>query len=131
MLLLPFSAGAAGMCQIKKTDKLYNRHNVYAFNDKKDKATLRKELESICACESSYPGGPEQPQHYEKDKTTVRYGRVTPNDTGLCQISKTYHEAKSNSMGYDIDTPYGNIKYANYLYRKHGETPWNASSGCH
>jgi len=116
---------------VKETDKLYNRHKVYAFNDKKEMAVLKKELEPICACESSYPGGKETPRHYEKDKTTVRYGRVTPSDTGLCQINKRINGWKADQLGYDIETPYGNIKMANYLYEKYGEMPWDASSGCH
>jgi len=94
-------------------------------------AVLKKELEPICACESSYPGGKETPRHYEKDKTTVRYGRVTPSDTGLCQINKRINGWKADQLGYDIETPYGNIKMANYLYEKYGEMPWDASSGCH
>jgi len=119
------------LCIVKETDKLYNRQNIYAFNSNGDKATLKKELESICACESSYPGGKETPRHYEKDKTTVRYGRVTPSDVGMCQINERINGWKADQLGYDIETPYGNIKMANYLYEKYGEMPWYASSGCH
>lgn len=120
------------MCVDYQTDKLYHDKSgvPYAFNTNGEKARLNPNLVDVCACESSYPGGKETPRHYEKDKTTVRYGRVTPGDTGLCQINKPINGWKAQELGYEIEKPYGNIKMANYLYEKYGLSPWSASGMC-
>lgn len=119
------------MCMEKRTDRLYHGEYYYAFNEKGERLKLAAPLESVCACESSYPGGREVPRHYEKDGETVRYGRITPGDTGMCQINVPIHKANIKEMGLNVHTPYGNIAYANYLYEKHGEQPWQASGQCH
>lgn len=126
-ILLATPAHAQNQCF--QPDKLYNRDNVFAVNESGDVAVLRKQLVEICTCESSYSG--EQPRHYEKDGETVRYGRVTPKDRGLCQINEYWHKDTAESLGWDIETPYGNIKYANHLYSKEGEYPWRYSGNCH
>lgn len=109
---------------------LYQDDGVYTYNKQGKKATLNPNLVSVCACESSYPGGKEVPRHYEKDGA-VRYGRITSGDTGLCQINEPIHGKTAEKLGWNIDTPYGNIRYANYLYRNYGEKPWTASAECH
>lgn len=86
-------------------------------------------LKRICSCEST--GKPyNEPQHYEADGVTVRYGRVNPRDTGMCQINLDYHQASAEAMGLDLFTPYGNATYANILFDQQGSTPWNWSRSC-
>jgi len=94
-----------------------------------EKETLHPSLKKVCSCEST--GRPDkEPQHYENDGVTVRYGRINPLDKGLCQINLFYHEETATKMGLDLLKEEDNIKYANYLYEKEGLTPWRYSSSC-
>lgn len=90
---------------------------------------LYPELKRICACESA--GRPDaEPQHFEADGVTVRYGRVNPLDIGMCQINLRYHEATAVIMGLDVFLEADNIAYANWLYETQGTRPWRDSSAC-
>lgn len=88
-----------------------------------------EELKRICSCESAFELGGE-PQHYELDGVTVRTGRVNPDDRGMCQINAYYHRDTATSLGWDIETPEGNKKYAEWLYEREGNTPWSWSRHC-
>lgn len=101
----------------------------YAYNERGDRAVLKGELRDICRCESN--SGGVYPKHYESDGVTVLSGRITPSDRGMCQINEYWHGDKALSKGYDIETPYGNIKYANDLYSRQGYYPWRYSGNCH
>lgn len=90
---------------------------------------LQGELKRICACESTGSATAE-PQHFEADGYTVRYGRINPQDRGICQINAHYHRDTALSLGLDIETEQGNIAYAQYLYRTQGNQPWFWSKGC-
>jgi len=86
-------------------------------------------LKRVCGCESA--GDPNaEPQHYEADGVTVRYGRINSQDVGMCQINLYYHEATAIKMGLDLFNREDNIRYANYLYETQGLTPWNWSKKC-
>lgn len=90
---------------------------------------LLEPLKRICACESA--GNPNRvPQHYESDGVTVLTGRITPKDTGMCQINLDYHERQAQRMGLDLHDPHDNVEYANWLYRNEGAQPWSASASC-
>lgn len=92
---------------------------------------LDNTLKPVCACESSYEGGASgTPQQFEKDGVTVRYGRVNPADRGMCQINATIHRDSALKLGMDIETTEGNIKFANYLYKTQGLSPWAWSKPC-
>lgn len=91
-------------------------------------ATLRPELEKICACESG-DGTIGSARQFKNDGTLI-IGIVDNDDRGMCQINRRYHKDTAESMGLDIDTEQGNIKYANYLYETQGSKPWNASKKC-
>jgi len=49
----------------------------------------------------------------------------------MCQINQRYHKDTAERLGWNIETPYGNIKYANWLYERKGAYPWRASGHCH
>lgn len=89
---------------------------------------LRPELVPVCACESSYEGRSwGTPQQFEPDGKTVRYGRVDPQDRGMCQISRRYHAKAADALGLDLDSEAGNIAYANLLFEQSGFKPWTWS----
>jgi hypothetical protein len=97
----------------------------------KDRAyeLLEPQLKKICACEST--GDPDGiPQHYERDGVTVLTGRVTPADKGMCQISLDYHKKNAERMNLNVEDPFDNVAYANWLYEQEGTRPWNASRKC-
>lgn len=95
-----------------------------------EKIELDPELAVICSCESKgIPDG--KPNHYESDGVTVLTGRVEPRDRGMCQINSYYWGAKATELGYDIETPNGNIQMANFIYETQGSQPWSASKKCH
>ncbi len=54
-------------------------------------------------------------------------GVAVKEDTGVFQINKTYHLARSQRLGYDIDTLAGNMAYARRLYEESGPQPWASS----
>lgn len=57
-------------------------------------------------------------------------GRVVPEDTGVMQVNKTYHEATAKKLGMNLDTLDGNLAYGKYLYERQGVQPWSASKPC-
>lgn len=94
-----------------------------------NKAILRPELEKICACESGN-GTPGSARQFYEDGTLVT-GKIDPDDRGICQVNLRYHGETAKNMGLDLDTEYGNITYANWLYEKQGSRPWRWSQKCH
>ena len=93
---------------------------------------LAPALVPICACESSYEGTKEgNPQQFEPDGKTVRYGRENSSDRGMCQINRRYWGEQSKELGFDIETEQGNIKMANWIYEHEGTKPWGWSKSCH
>lgn len=85
----------------------------------------------MCACESSFEGtATGTPRQFEPDGKTVRYGRVDPDDRGMCQINRRYHGEAAKALGLDLETADGNASFANHLYRTQGLTPWKWSRGC-
>lgn len=97
----------------------------------KDRAyeLLDPKLKRICACEST--GDPEGiPQHYERDGVTVLKGRITPEDKGMCQINEFFHARNAKSLDLNIEDPFDNVAYANWLYEHEGDKPWSASAKC-
>lgn len=93
-----------------------------------NKAILRPELERICACESG-DGTPGSARQFYDDGTLV-IGKIDPDDRGKCQINRRYHGQTAKNMGLDLDTEYGNVTYANWLYEKQGNVPWRWSASC-
>ncbi len=79
-------------------------------------------LLAIAQCESSF-------RHYDTDGTVLR-GAVNPADVGLMQINEKYHGDKAVELGFDLETPEGNMQYAKWLYEKEGGQPWISSSSC-
>ena len=96
-----------------------------------ERVELYPDMVPICACESSYEGTRYgKPQQFEKDGVTVRYGRVNPDDRGMCQINTKYWLKQSLDLGWDIETEDGNIRMANWIYDHHGTQPWSWSKSC-
>jgi len=77
----------------------------------------------IAMCESHFA-------QYEGNGKDVLRGKVNPHDIGIMQINEIYHRANAEKLGYDIDTPDGNIAYGLWLYNHYGTAPWNASKKC-
>lgn len=91
---------------------------------------LAPKLKVICACESA--GRPDAvPQQYERDGVTVLTGKVTPEDTGMCQINTRFWGAEARRLGLDLNDPHDNVEMANYIYRQYGARPWYPSKACH
>lgn len=91
-------------------------------------ATLYPALKPVCSCESGN-GKYGEPKQFNPDGS-VRFGKINPLDTGMCQINQKYWLAKSKELGFDIFTEQGNIKMANWIYEKQGLTPWDWSKEC-
>ena len=83
---------------------------------------LIRPLKIVAFCESGL-------RHYDEFDHLVR-GAQTPNDIGVMQIKTTVHGLNAKRLGFDLKTPEGNVGYANWLYRKEGLRPWNASRSC-
>ncbi|MGB8816216.1 MAG: hypothetical protein WCC74_03245 [Minisyncoccia bacterium] len=79
-------------------------------------------LLDIAFCESSL-------RHYNTDGEVLR-GKVNSADMGLMQINTKYHAEKASELGFDLETPEGNMQYAKWLYDKEGGQPWISSSKC-
>lgn len=77
---------------------------------------------AVAKCESHY-------RHTVSDGSVLR-GRVDPDDTGVMQINKRYHEDTAIKLGLNLDDIYDNMAYARYLYEKQGTQPWSASAPC-
>lgn len=99
-------------------------HNATSTTQKaiEKKAIMNPALLEVARCESGL-------KQFNPDGTVVR-GKVNPHDIGILQINSDYHEATAISMGYDIYTEEGNIRYGNHLYETQGLTPWNWSKPC-
>ena len=76
----------------------------------------------IARCESTF-------RHTLADGSVLQ-GRVDPDDTGVMQINKFFHEKTALSMQLDVDDIYHNMAYARYLYETQGTQPWSASMPC-
>ena len=79
-------------------------------------------LLDIALCESSL-------RHYNADGEVLR-GKINSADIGLMQINEKYHAEKAFELGFDLETPEGNMQYAKWLYDKEGGQPWISSSKC-
>jgi hypothetical protein len=80
---------------------------------------LREELKPVCGCESGH-------RQYREDGTLLV---SDTNDSGYCQINGI-HKPEAASLGMNIETLEGNIKFANFLFDREGYTPWEASRSC-
>ena len=87
-----------------------------------DEVRLYPVMENICTCESG--------KQFHPDGTVVK-GVVNPLDIGMCQINLKYHGEAAESLGFDVFTEVGNIRYTNYLYDQQGAQPWYLSRSCH
>lgn len=76
----------------------------------------------IARCESQF-------KHYHTDGT-VRKNHQGSSATGLMQIMASIHRKPATALGFDINTPEGNLAYARYLYEDRGLAPWLASKHC-
>ncbi|MBU6370522.1 MAG: hypothetical protein KGH93_01915 [Patescibacteria group bacterium] len=79
-------------------------------------------LANIAGCESRF-------RQYDK-RGNVLVGAVNKGDIGVMQINTYYQGKKAAELGYDLDTPEGNMAYGKYLYEKEGTKPWDSSSAC-
>ena len=75
-------------------------------------------LKSIVKCESSW-------QQYRKDGSVV----VSSGNIGLAQINKLAHEKTYKQINLDPYNPYDNLKFAIFLYKRDGISPWLKWSG--
>ncbi len=64
------------------------------------------------------------------DSGNVLRGGTDNKMIGIFQIYDDIHRAKAKSMDMDIDTVDGNIKYAQYLYKREKTNPWISSMPC-
>jgi len=69
-------------------------------------------------------------KQYEEDGETVLRGRVNKFDIGICQINELYHQKRIDTLGVDIYTEGGNIRYAKDLFDRQGAGPWIWSKSC-
>ncbi|MBM3272395.1 hypothetical protein FJY94_03935 [Candidatus Kaiserbacteria bacterium] len=76
----------------------------------------------VARCESEF-------RHYHTDGT-VRKNMQGSSATGVLQIMASIHRKTAANLGFDIDTPEGNMQYARHLYEKNGTWPWLASKYC-
>jgi hypothetical protein len=76
----------------------------------------------VARCESTF-------RHTLADGSVLQ-GRVDPDDTGVMQINKFFHEETAVAMQLNLDDIYHNMAYARYLYERQGTQPWSASMPC-
>ncbi|HEY4476838.1 MAG TPA: transglycosylase SLT domain-containing protein [Candidatus Paceibacterota bacterium] len=76
----------------------------------------------IARCESRL-------QQFRADGSLVR-GNKNPSDVGIFQINEKYHLEQSQTKGFDIYTPAGNIEYAMWLIKNDGDRHWRWSQSC-
>lgn len=79
-------------------------------------------LKKIAFCES-------ESQQFGKDGRLYR-GWIDPDDIGVFQVNRRYHEDRMVELGYSIYKTQDNIDYAILLYKDQGSAPWNASRPC-
>lgn len=80
-------------------------------------ASIPTILQKIGECESGN-------NQFRSDGTVVR--NAGSSATGRFQIMSSLHRANAESLGLNIDTEEGNIKFALYLYSKNGTRDWEA-----
>lgn len=78
---------------------------------------------SIAFCESTH-------RQFEEGTQIPLRGIKNSFDIGIFQINEQFHLTKSQSLGYDIYTPEGNVGYALWLIQNEGTKHWNASKDC-
>ncbi len=82
----------------------------------------------VAKCESG--GGINgSPRQFGPDGSYLK-GKQVSADTGVLQVNKTYHQARSEKLGYDIETLAGNMAYARLLQKEQGYWPWISSWPC-
>ncbi|MDB5238979.1 MAG: hypothetical protein JWO00_314 [Candidatus Parcubacteria bacterium] len=64
------------------------------------------------------------------DSGNVFHGGTNSQMIGIFQIYSTIHRATALSLGMDIDTIDGNMRYARYLYTRDRTNPWMDSIQC-
>jgi hypothetical protein len=64
--------------------------------------------------------------HYDKNGEVLR-GLYNKHDLGIFQINELYHKEKAQEMNLNPRSPEDNIKYAVWLYKHKGTTPWKWS----
>ena len=79
-------------------------------------------LISVARCESGL-------RQFNFDGTVI-LGKVNPLDKVILQINTKYHQQEADTLGYDLDTLEGNLKFGRWLYEHQGLQPWSASSDC-
>lgn len=85
-------------------------------------------LVPICGCESA--GSPTAPPTQYDAAGDVLHGASHYPDTGMCQLNASVWQDTALQHGWDIYTPDGNIRMANWLYAKSGTQPWLSSKAC-
>lgn len=79
-------------------------------------------LADIAKCESRF-------RQYTKDGS-VLYGGWKNGMVGVMQIHERVHAGTAKKLGYNVETLYGNLLYAKYLYQREGTSPWRDSAPC-
>jgi hypothetical protein len=79
-------------------------------------------LAEIARCESTY-------RHFSTNGEVLR-GSSNSKDVGVMQINERYHSSRARSLGIDLYSLEGNMKYARLLYKEQGSQPWKASASC-
>ncbi len=76
----------------------------------------------IAKCESRF-------RQFDSKGGIVR-GIENTRDVGVTQINETYHQKRSERLGYNIYSLEGNMAYARLLYEESGPQPWASSYPC-
>jgi hypothetical protein len=94
------------------------RWKLYLFKELEYDYSSFKILNAIAQCESGW-------NQFDKD------GKILKNNGnfGIFQINKLAHLKTYRNLGIDIENPYGNIKFAVFLYQRDGISPWYKWSG--
>lgn len=79
-------------------------------------------LVEIARCESTFT-------QFDSNGNVIR-GKINKNDVGVMQINEKYHLDTAKTLGIDLHTIEGNVKYAKHLYDEQGAAPWSASKPC-
>lgn len=79
-------------------------------------------MHRVARCESTY-------RHFYSDTTNQVVVSKTQ-DYGLFQIHAPLWGRVATKLGYDIYSPYGNVKMASYILKTQGLQAWSASKPC-
>lgn len=79
-------------------------------------------MNRVAYCESTW-------RQFNDDGTVLR-GIVNSKDIGYFEINEKYHLKEAITLGIDIYTLEGNIRFAKYLYDTQGLRPWASSESC-